>query len=143
MRASFSLTFVLIVPFLSRSFFCLVMSCSRSRRFTFQTPIRSVVVYGGHDIKQQMFDLNKGCHILIATPGRLVDFITRARMTLSEVNYLVFDEADRMLDMGMSHVLIRSRQHAFVMMGCWVAEWRSFLKWTFPRFPRTCIGMRE
>jgi ATP-dependent RNA helicase DDX3X len=57
-------------------------------------------VYGGVDIKGQMFDMNRGCHLIVATPGRLVDFLTRARMTLAGTRYLVFDEADRMMDMG-------------------------------------------
>jgi ATP-dependent RNA helicase DDX3X len=59
-----------------------------------------VVVYGGQDIKQQFRELDRGVHIIVATPGRLYDMIERAKISMSLVNYLVFDEADRMLDMG-------------------------------------------
>lgn len=48
----------------------------------------------------QRMELQKGCDVLVATPGRLKDFIQRGEITLSRVQYLILDEADRMLDMG-------------------------------------------
>lgn len=69
-------------------------------KFTYRTGYAPVVVYGGADPKFQSHELSYGCDILIATPGRLVDFIQRGRISMSQVGYLVFDEADRMLDMG-------------------------------------------
>eukprot|EP01055_Gregarina_sp_Pseudo9_P004680 Gregarina_sp_Pseudo_9__4679@NODE_486_length_2721_cov_25_269948_g458_i0_p1_GENE_NODE_486_length_2721_cov_25_269948_g458_i0NODE_486_length_2721_cov_25_269948_g458_i0_p1_ORF_typecomplete_len704_score99_98DEAD/PF00270_29/1_7e54DEAD/PF00270_29/5_4Helicase_C/PF00271_31/1_7e03Helicase_C/PF00271_31/1_5e32ResIII/PF04851_15/1_9e11ERCC3_RAD25_C/PF16203_5/1e09CMS1/PF14617_6/8_7e06UTP25/PF06862_12/8_1e02UTP25/PF06862_12/0_00079T4SSDNA_transf/PF02534_14/0_17_NODE_486_length_2721_cov_25_269948_g458_i01542265 len=71
-----------------------------SRKFCFQTGIRTVVVYGGAEISAQFADLKRGCDICVATPGRLNDILERGRISLSQVKYLVLDEADRMLDMG-------------------------------------------
>ncbi len=69
-------------------------------QFSYNGPLRAAVVYGGADIYQQLRELERGAEILVATPGRLVDLIERARVSLSEVRYLILDEADRMLDMG-------------------------------------------
>lgn len=49
---------------------------------------------------QQLRDLERGVDILVATPGRLVDLLERARVSLQLIRYLALDEADRMLDMG-------------------------------------------
>ena len=57
-------------------------------------------MYGGADIKAQMRDLDQGCHILVATPGRLIDLFDRGKVGLEKIRYLILDEADRMLDMG-------------------------------------------
>jgi ATP-dependent RNA helicase DDX3X len=65
-----------------------------------RSPLRCVVVYGGADQRKQIKDLAFGCDIIVATPGRLTDFVERGIVTLSYVSYLVLDEADRMLDMG-------------------------------------------
>lgn len=58
------------------------------------------MVYGGADSREQIRQLERGCHILVATPGRLVDMLERGKVGLDAVSYLVLDEADRMLDMG-------------------------------------------
>ena len=69
-------------------------------KFCYRTGIRVVVVYGGADPKIQSRELDKTADIIVATPGRLIDFTNRGRISLSLVKYLILDEADRMLDMG-------------------------------------------
>jgi len=64
------------------------------------TEIKSTLAYGGVSIKTQVKALKAGADILVATPGRLFDHIVNGTVDLSHVEYLVFDEADRMLDMG-------------------------------------------
>ena len=71
-----------------------------SRKFCFKTGIRPMVVYGGADVRTQFREMEKGCDLLVATPGRLMDLIDRARCSVELVKHLIFDEADRMLDMG-------------------------------------------
>lgn len=71
-----------------------------ARKFSYQTGVRVVVAYGGAPITQQLRDLERGVDILVATPGRLVDLLERARVSLQSIRYLALDEADRMLDMG-------------------------------------------
>ena len=62
--------------------------------------LRSLVVFGGVDIKTQTPYLKRGVEILVATPGRLLDHIEMKSVQLNQVQILVLDEADRMLDMG-------------------------------------------
>ncbi|XP_040488783.1 ATP-dependent RNA helicase DDX3X isoform X4 [Ursus maritimus] len=71
-----------------------------ARKFSYRSRVRPCVVYGGADIGQQIRDLERGCHLLVATPGRLVDMMERGKIGLDFCKYLVLDEADRMLDMG-------------------------------------------
>lgn len=62
--------------------------------------IKIVNVYGGANISTQIRDLKKGCHIIVATPGRLVDLIKRGVAKLDQVERVILDEADEMLNMG-------------------------------------------
>jgi len=71
-----------------------------ARKFAYRSWVRPAVVYGGADINQQLRQIERGCDLLSATPGRLVDLIERGRISLANIRYLVLDEADRMLDMG-------------------------------------------
>ena len=66
-------------------------------------PFTSTVVFGGVGINPQISKLRKGVDILVATPGRLLDIIGQKSLDLSKVEFLVLDEADRMLDMGFIH----------------------------------------
>ncbi|CAE6911433.1 dbp2 [Symbiodinium natans] len=69
-------------------------------RFTEGTRIRSTAVFGGVPRYGQAADLRRGVEILIATPGRLLDFLEAGTTNLKRITYLTLDEADRMLDMG-------------------------------------------
>ncbi|RPB26525.1 DEAD-domain-containing protein, partial [Terfezia boudieri ATCC MYA-4762] len=72
-----------------------------SRRFCYRSMLRPCVVYGGADIMSQRSELEKGCDVLVATPGRLLDFLERGRsLSLRRIKFAVVDEADQMLDMG-------------------------------------------
>jgi len=62
--------------------------------------LRSAVVFGGIDMKPQTAELKRGVEVLVATPGRLLDHIEAKNAVLNQVEYVVLDEADRMLDIG-------------------------------------------
>ncbi|MEI8365454.1 MAG: DEAD/DEAH box helicase [Parachlamydiaceae bacterium] len=62
--------------------------------------VKAFAVYGGEDAAMQQSKLKHGVHVLVATPGRLIDFIYSRQIDLSKVNTLILDEADEMLSMG-------------------------------------------
>jgi len=69
-------------------------------RYAENTQLNVAVAYGGVSINTQISAIEKGVDILIATPGRLLDHIAKGSVDLSQLQTIVFDEADRMLDMG-------------------------------------------
>lgn len=71
-----------------------------ARKFTYRSWAHACVIYGGADPQLQLRELRKGCDLLVATPGRLLDMMKRGQVSLSQCRWLVLDEADRMLDMG-------------------------------------------
>jgi ATP-dependent RNA helicase RhlE len=71
------------------------------------SPIRSAVVIGGVGEGSQLQSIRKGVQVIIATPGRLYDFLSRGLIALGNVRILVLDEADRMLDMGFLPTITR------------------------------------
>ncbi|KAI7836834.1 hypothetical protein COHA_009335 [Chlorella ohadii] len=71
-----------------------------TRNLAHYTEFRVVSVVGGQSIEDQGFALRKGCDIVVGTPGRLVDCIERSYAVLNQCNYVVLDEADRMIDLG-------------------------------------------
>jgi len=75
------------------------------------TDLRSAVVFGGMDMKPQTLELKKGVEVLVATPGRLLDHIEAKNCVLNQVEYVVLDEADRMLDIGFLPDLQRILSH--------------------------------
>nr|AKN50599.1 vasa protein [Rhynchosciara americana] len=70
------------------------------RKFSYGSYLKSIVIYGGTATRYQSSLVLDGCHILVATPGRLLDFIKRSYVTFEEIRFVVLDEADRMLDLG-------------------------------------------
>jgi len=70
------------------------------RKFLYCTGLRAVCVYGGAESRGQYRELEQGVAVLVATPGRLVDFLNRNKISLYVCKFTVLDEADRMLDLG-------------------------------------------
>ncbi|MBN0987404.1 DEAD/DEAH box helicase [Amphritea pacifica] len=70
------------------------------RRYGQYLPLRTVIAYGGVSINPQLEAIEQGVDILVATPGRLIDLLSREAIDLSQLAFFVLDEADRMLDMG-------------------------------------------
>ena len=70
------------------------------RMYSKHLPLRSVCIYGGVDMSPQIQELRRGIEIVVATPGRLLDHVQQKTIVLNQVEFLVLDEADRMLDMG-------------------------------------------
>ena len=97
----------------------------QTQKFGESSRIRSTCVYGGADKYPQRKDLQRGCHIVIATPGRLIDFLEEGSTNLKRVTYLVLDEADKMLDMGFEHqirkIVSQIRPDRQTLM--WSATW--------------------
>jgi len=73
---------------------------AESVKFSFRTGIRTCIIYGGAAMNEQKRELDEGCDIMVATPGRLTDMFARNFVSLSLVHFFILDEADRMLDMG-------------------------------------------
>lgn len=74
--------------------------CWEAEKFSKDTILRCVSCYGGVKPMHQADQLRKGAHIVVATPGRLNDFVKGGRISFSSVRFMVLDEADRMLDSG-------------------------------------------
>uniref|UniRef100_A0A1B6BXY9 RNA helicase n=1 Tax=Clastoptera arizonana TaxID=38151 RepID=A0A1B6BXY9_9HEMI len=96
-----------------------------ANEFGSSTYIRSTCLYGGAPKGPQARDLQRGVEIVIATPGRLIDFLERGTTNLRRCTYLVLDEADRMLDMGFEpqirKIIEQIRPDRQVLM--WSATW--------------------
>ncbi|XP_069172397.1 probable ATP-dependent RNA helicase vasa-like isoform X2 [Procambarus clarkii] len=83
-----------------------------ARKFSFGTDVQCVRVYGGAAVNNQLRRL-KDCQnpIVMATPGRLLDFVKRGYLSFEHLKYLIFDEADRMLDLGFSDDMLQLIQN--------------------------------
>ena len=63
-------------------------------------PLNTLLCIGGISMSDQSHVINKGLHIVVATPGRLIDMLEKKRFVLNSCKYLCMDEADRMIDLG-------------------------------------------
>jgi ATP-dependent RNA helicase DeaD len=81
---------------------CLQIAGDLTDYSTYVEDIKILPVYGGSSIDSQIRTLKRGVHIIVATPGRLIDLINRKTVSLSNVHTMVLDEADEMLNMGFS-----------------------------------------
>jgi len=79
---------------------CLQITSDLEKFKSKKSNITVTAVYGGTSITMQIRDLKKGSHIVVATPGRLIDLIERKAINLDKIHYVVLDEADEMLNMG-------------------------------------------
>ncbi|MBF0475918.1 MAG: DEAD/DEAH box helicase [Deltaproteobacteria bacterium] len=68
--------------------------------FDRHTGLKTLPVYGGMDYQKQAHQLREGVDVIVATPGRLIDYLKQGAVNLAHVNILVIDEADRLIDMG-------------------------------------------
>ncbi|MBN1598901.1 MAG: DEAD/DEAH box helicase [Bacteroidales bacterium] len=79
---------------------CMQITSDINKFSKFLNGFKSVAVYGGANIDEQIRKLKKGCHIVVATPGRALDLIRRRALILANIRWLILDEADEMLNMG-------------------------------------------
>lgn len=79
---------------------CLQITKDLASYAKYVSGVNVVAVYGGADIRTQVAAIRRGAHIIVGTPGRLIDHIKRRTITLEKVGRVVLDEADQMLDMG-------------------------------------------
>ncbi|ODV88884.1 hypothetical protein CANCADRAFT_28219 [Tortispora caseinolytica NRRL Y-17796] len=107
---------------------------AEAEKFGRSSKIRSVCVYGGTPRGQQIRELRQGAEIIIATPGRLIDFLESGVTNLRRVTYLVMDEADRMLDMGFEPQIrsivdqIRPDRQTLMWSATWPKEVRNLAR---------------
>jgi len=69
-------------------------------RFGKYSMLKVLPIYGGEPIRKQVYALERGVHVVVGTPGRIIDLLERRTLNLASVKIVVLDEADRMLDMG-------------------------------------------
>ncbi|GJM23474.1 MAG: DEAD/DEAH box helicase [Planctomycetota bacterium] len=73
---------------------------------------RSLAIYGGDPMKRQLDELEKGVQVIAATPGRLLDHLSRRTFKIDDLDYIILDEADRMFDLGFREDIDKIMRHA-------------------------------
>ena len=84
---------------------------NEARKFSVGSVLKVCIVYGGTAVSHQYKTIQKGCHVLVGTPGRLWDFVERGRISFVDLKFFILDEADRMLDMGFSETIKKVVAH--------------------------------
>ena len=84
---------------------CLQISKDLENYAKYIKGVKITAVYGGSSIENQIHSLKEACHIVVGTPGRTLDLIKRKRLVLSNIRWLILDEADEMLSMGFKEEL--------------------------------------
>lgn len=79
--------------------------CRDIETFSDKQKVKTLAVYGGSNIREQIKALKSGVHLVVGTPGRTLDLIERKRLVVQDIQYLVLDEADEMLSMGFQESL--------------------------------------
>jgi ATP-dependent RNA helicase RhlE len=119
------------------------------RDFARFTDLRAAVMYGGVGYGKQMDALRTGVDVLIATPGRLLDHLERGTCKLDRIQYLVLDEADRMLDMGFLPDVRRivdkcpRDRHTSLFSATIPVQIETLIKWAMKNPQTIEIGMRR
>lgn len=117
-----------------------------AHEFGSSSKIRYSCVYGGAPKGPQLRDLERGCEIVIATPGRLIDFLEMGKTNLRRCTYLVLDEADRMLDMGFEPQIrkivdqIRPDRQTLMWSATWPKEVRRLAEDFLTNYQQVNIG---
>lgn len=84
---------------------------NEARKFALGSYLKIQVVYGGTAVKHQGNNIARGSHIIVCTPGRLLDFVEKEMLSFEDVRFMVLDEADRMLDMGFMPAVEKVMNH--------------------------------
>lgn len=120
-----------------------------AERFGACLNMRTVSMYGGAPKRDQMYKYRSGCHIIVACPGRLNDFLETGAVSLNNVSKLVLDEADRMLDMGFEPQIRRvleripRQRHTLFFTATWPTEVRKLASEILYEPYKVMIGNRD
>jgi len=120
-----------------------------AHQFGSSSRLKSTCVFGGAPKGPQLRDIERGTEIVIATPGRLIDFLEMGKINLRRTTYLVMDEADRMLDMGFEPQIrkimqqIRPDRQVLMWSATWPREVRQLAEDFLVNYTHINIGSTE
>lgn len=88
---------------------------NEARKFALNSWVKVCLIYGGAASRYQGENVSQGVHVLVTTPGRLMDFVGKTMVTFEDLKFLVLDEADRLLDMGFRDTIEKICNHETVV----------------------------